>query len=127
MRKAANVVKAEQKRLLKGHRSEKTGTRELWSDKAKERNSKRVGLWKSIIARVGYDKRTGQIFGSVGPSEMDAWIGWFIQVGREAMWWGRPGDGMTKPYPFVTMAGKNTQAKQQQKIAEHVKKNWEKA
>jgi hypothetical protein len=130
VRKAANEVKKAQKKAIKRHQSSKTGTSELWTEKGKERNAKRVGLYKSIKTSVRYDKETRAIIGSVGPGPMDAWIGWFFEMGRKRVLWGREPVNLpdvVAPQPFVRPAGAQTRGKQKQIIEGHVKQNWEKA
>jgi hypothetical protein len=79
------------------------------------------------MAKVGYDKGTGNIVATVGPAATDAWVAWFIQAGKRNVHWGDYTNDFTEPYPFVTMAGRNTQQAVNQKIGQHVKDKWEDA
>lgn len=129
MRKAANKVRKRQRQILKPHQSAKTGTSKKWSKKAQDRNAKRSGVYKSIIARVRYDKRSGNIVATIGPDYYDTWVGWFLEVGREIRYWqtdetGEQEHGTTKPLAFVKRAGRETKTEQDRVITEHIKKNW---
>jgi hypothetical protein len=130
IRKAANIVRRDQRKRIKRHQSAKTGTSELWTDKAEQRNRDRVGLYKSIIARVRYDKQTMNIIASVGPGYYDAWIGWFFEMGRAALYWGRNPVNASEifpPEPFVRPSGEETKQQQTAAVVAHTKANWEKS
>lgn len=86
------------------HDSELTGTRDWWTDKEHEKNTRRPKLRDSIVIGVIIDKAQMLVRGTIEVLEDARYIGRFLEYGHKKFIYGRDTGEFVEPKPWLRPA-----------------------